>query len=179
MQRLNPTGSLLRARPFVARHDYIFTLLCLLNVNMGALNTSALLVGNGELARGVGGREGEGASEGGETPMDLSLEMVLAQGLLDDMAGVFKEVKHSVRAPERGSWGRYGALFSAIFHVDRQTFRSHNERCCLMQTLTLREVRACGHDCAVTNRREVIWAVYMYRADPPLVLLPCIQPPNV
>ncbi|CAM9838706.1 unnamed protein product, partial [Choristocarpus tenellus] len=38
MHRLNPTGSLLRARLFVARHDYIFALLCLLNINMGALN---------------------------------------------------------------------------------------------------------------------------------------------
>lgn len=75
MQRLNPTGSLLRARPFVARHDYIFALLCFLNVNMGALNTSATLVG----VEDSGG--------------DLSLETVLAQGLLDDMAGVFQEVR--------------------------------------------------------------------------------------
>lgn len=103
MQRLNPTGSLLRARPFVARHDYIFTLLCLLNVNMGALNSSSLLVGKGESAREVAGRDGEGASEAGETPMDLSLEMVLAQGLLDDMAGVFKEVKNPTYAPGRWS----------------------------------------------------------------------------
>lgn len=92
MQRLNPTGSLLRARPFVARHDYIFTLLCLLNVNMGALNTSTLAVGYEESAREVEGREGEGVGEVGEIPMGLSLEMVLAQGLLDDMADVFKEV---------------------------------------------------------------------------------------
>ena len=91
MQRLNPTGSLLRARSFVARHDYIFTLLCLLNVNMGALNTNALLVGNGDAAMVVEGR-GEGTSVIGETPMDLSMEMVLAQGLLDDMAGVYKQV---------------------------------------------------------------------------------------
>lgn len=92
MQRLNPTGSLLRAAPFVARHDYIFTLLCLLNVNMGALNSSALQVGRVQSAREVG--EGSGADESviGETPMDRSLETVLAQGLLDDMAVVFQEV---------------------------------------------------------------------------------------
>lgn len=93
MQRLNPTGSLLRARSFVARHDYIFALLCLLNVNMGALNTSALLLGNGESATVVQEEGVGGTSVIGETPMDLSLEMVLAQGLLDDMAGVYKRVK--------------------------------------------------------------------------------------
>lgn len=93
MQRLNPTGSLLRARSFVARHDYIFALLCLLNVNMGALNTSDLLLGNGESGTIVR-KEGDGeTSVIGETPVDLSLEMVLAQGLLDDMAGVYKRVK--------------------------------------------------------------------------------------
>ena len=40
LRRLNPTASLLRASSFVARHDYIFALLCLLNVNMGALDLS-------------------------------------------------------------------------------------------------------------------------------------------
>ncbi|CAM9224809.1 unnamed protein product [Hapterophycus canaliculatus] len=92
MQRLNPTGSLLRAAPFVARHDYIFTLLCLLNVNMGALNSSALQVGNVEPAREEGEGRGVGLGIVGETPMDRSLEMVLAQGLLDDMAVVFQKM---------------------------------------------------------------------------------------
>lgn len=91
MQRLNPTGSLLRARPFVARHDYIFTLLCLLNVNMGALNTSAFLEGSetGDRAAAADAENGEIR----EAPPELSLEMVLAQGLLDDMAGVFQQVR--------------------------------------------------------------------------------------
>ncbi|GMH53121.1 hypothetical protein TrRE_jg10878, partial [Triparma retinervis] len=40
LRRLNPTASLLRAAVFVARHDYLFALLCLLNVNMGALDLS-------------------------------------------------------------------------------------------------------------------------------------------
>jgi formate-dependent nitrite reductase membrane component NrfD len=35
LQRFNPTASLLRMKSFVSRHDYIFSLLCLLNVNMG------------------------------------------------------------------------------------------------------------------------------------------------
>lgn len=37
LQRFNPTASLLRMKSFVSRHDYIFSLLCLLNVNMGKL----------------------------------------------------------------------------------------------------------------------------------------------
>ncbi|CAM9297046.1 unnamed protein product [Ectocarpus sp. 4 AP-2014] len=92
MQRLNPTGSLLRARPFVARHDYIFTLLCLLNVNMGALNNGALFVENRESMRVTEEDRATSTSVIGETAMDFSLEMVLAQGLMDDMAGVFQEM---------------------------------------------------------------------------------------
>lgn len=40
MRRLNPTASILKAYSFCASHDYIFSLLCLLNVNMGALDLS-------------------------------------------------------------------------------------------------------------------------------------------
>lgn len=94
MQRLNPTGSLLRARPFVARHDYIFTLLCQLNINMGALNSSAL-VGGGDAGR-PGGADvrigGDEVQNDGVDSQGLCLDTVLAQGLLDDMAGVFQEV---------------------------------------------------------------------------------------
>ncbi|CAN0044549.1 unnamed protein product [Heterosigma akashiwo] len=40
LRRLNPTASMLRASRFCARHDYVFSLLCYLNVNMGALDLS-------------------------------------------------------------------------------------------------------------------------------------------
>jgi hypothetical protein len=40
LRRLNPTASMLKASAFVIRHEYIFALLCLLNVNMGALDLS-------------------------------------------------------------------------------------------------------------------------------------------
>jgi hypothetical protein len=40
LRRLNPTASLVRVGAFVARHDYIFALLCILNVNMGALDVT-------------------------------------------------------------------------------------------------------------------------------------------
>ena len=40
LRRLNPTHSMLKASSFCLRHDYIFALLCLLNVNMGGLDLS-------------------------------------------------------------------------------------------------------------------------------------------
>jgi hypothetical protein len=38
LRRLNPTAQMLRARAFCKHNEYIFALLCLLNVNMGALD---------------------------------------------------------------------------------------------------------------------------------------------
>eukprot|EP00617_Octactis_speculum_P020116 CAMPEP_0185769624 /NCGR_PEP_ID=MMETSP1174-20130828/55055_1 /TAXON_ID=35687 /ORGANISM="Dictyocha speculum, Strain CCMP1381" /LENGTH=465 /DNA_ID=CAMNT_0028454763 /DNA_START=6 /DNA_END=1400 /DNA_ORIENTATION=+ len=38
--RINPSASLLRMKSFLARHDYLFSLLLLLNVNMGAFDMS-------------------------------------------------------------------------------------------------------------------------------------------
>jgi hypothetical protein len=38
LRRLNPTSQLLRATAFCRYHDYIFALICMLNVNMGALD---------------------------------------------------------------------------------------------------------------------------------------------
>ena len=40
MRRLNPTASLLKSDAFCVRHEYVFSLPCLLNVNMGALDLS-------------------------------------------------------------------------------------------------------------------------------------------
>ena len=47
LRRLNPTASMLKASAFVIRHEYIFALLCILNVNMGALDLSQPLNGGG------------------------------------------------------------------------------------------------------------------------------------
>jgi hypothetical protein len=41
LRRFNPTASLIRVGAFVACHDYIFALLCILNVNMGALDVTS------------------------------------------------------------------------------------------------------------------------------------------
>lgn len=40
LRRLNPTSQILRASTFCRHHEYIFALLCLLNINMGALDLS-------------------------------------------------------------------------------------------------------------------------------------------
>ena len=40
LRRLNPTAQMLRASAFCRHHEYIFALLCMLNVNMGALDLS-------------------------------------------------------------------------------------------------------------------------------------------
>lgn len=41
LKRFNPTSQILRATAFCRHHDYIFALLCMLNVNMGALELSS------------------------------------------------------------------------------------------------------------------------------------------
>jgi hypothetical protein len=40
LRRLNPTLQLLRASAFCRYHDYIFALICMLNINMAALDLS-------------------------------------------------------------------------------------------------------------------------------------------
>ena len=83
LRRLNPTTSLLRAASFVSRHDYLFALLCLLNVNMGALDLSSGAGGLGGLKMMEGGEEED---EGDE---DANLvEAYYAHSLLHDMAHV-------------------------------------------------------------------------------------------
>ena len=42
LARVNPTRALMRARAFVGRHDYIFALVCMLNVNLGAFDVPAV-----------------------------------------------------------------------------------------------------------------------------------------
>lgn len=40
LRRMNPTAQMLKATTFCKYNDYVFALLCLLNVNMGALDLS-------------------------------------------------------------------------------------------------------------------------------------------
>ena len=41
LSQVNPTRALMSMRPFVARHDYVFALVCMLNVNLGAFDVPA------------------------------------------------------------------------------------------------------------------------------------------
>lgn len=48
LRRLNPTSQILRASAFCRYHDYIFALICMLNVNMGALDLARAKDGSSE-----------------------------------------------------------------------------------------------------------------------------------
>ena len=99
LRRLNPTASLLRAAVFVARHDYLFALLCLLNVNMGALDLSIRSNFSSKKKKtdneDADGDEGEGEGEGEGEYEELTdendenlVEAYYAHSLLHDMASV-------------------------------------------------------------------------------------------
>ena len=66
MQRLNPTLQILQASTFCKHHEYIFALLCMLNVNMGALDLSKTA--------------------------DEQEESFLAHSLLHDLASLFNQM---------------------------------------------------------------------------------------
>jgi len=85
LRRLNPTASLLRASSFVARHDYLFALLCLLNVNMGALDLS------------VKNTAGGGANSDDSEDDSNIVEAYYAHSLLHDMAAVHASMNPEVQ----------------------------------------------------------------------------------
>ena len=89
LRRLNPTASLLRAAVFVARHDYLFALLCLLNVNMGALDLSVR--SNAKSRKKVEDNEDndeEDEDELADENDENLVEAYYAHSLLHDMASV-------------------------------------------------------------------------------------------
>jgi hypothetical protein len=77
LQRLNPTSQILQASTFCKHHEYIFALLCLLNVNMGALDLS---------------KAGDDGSAGAKD------ESFHAHSLLHDLATLFNELEPSAQA---------------------------------------------------------------------------------
>ena len=77
LQRLNPTSQILQASTFCKNHEYIFALLCLLNVNMGALDLSK-----------QNGDDGSGAKD----------ESFHAHSLLHDLATIFNELEPAAQA---------------------------------------------------------------------------------
>lgn len=100
LRRLNPTFQMLRASAFCRYHDYIFALLCILNVNMGALDI------------GSGSKEDD----------DDSFAAVLLQQLGDiflsmspsKQADVSKRVLFSGAVPIARDTASYAALVSVL-----------------------------------------------------------------
>jgi hypothetical protein len=95
LRRLNPTASLLRAAVFVARHDYLFALLCLLNVNMGALDLSVRSNFNSKKKKKAENEDADEDTDDDELADELAdendenlVEAYYAHSLLHDMASV-------------------------------------------------------------------------------------------
>jgi hypothetical protein len=75
LRRLNPTASILKASSFVLRHHQIYSLLCLLNVNMGALDLSRTYANDSSV-----------------------VDAYRAHALLHEMATIFSEMDKSAQA---------------------------------------------------------------------------------
>ena len=75
LRRLNPTASILRASSFCRRHHQIYSLLCLLNVNMGALDLSRTYANDSSV-----------------------VDAYRAHSLLHEMASVFSEIDKTAQA---------------------------------------------------------------------------------
>jgi hypothetical protein len=104
LRRLNPTAQILRASAFCRHHEYIFALLCMLNVNMGALNISK-----------------RGAGEMDDECEDLYATQLLAQlaGIYNSMSGaarqsVCKRVMFSGALPISRDTDSYTAIMSVL-----------------------------------------------------------------
>lgn len=93
LRRLNPTAQILRASAFCRHHEYIFALLCMLNVNMGALNISAK-----------------------ETIMSDESEDTYATQLLAQLAAIY----NSMNANERARVSKR-VMFSGALPISRDT----------------------------------------------------------
>lgn len=90
LRRLNPTASMLKASAFVTRHEYIFALLCILNVNMGALDLSR--------------------PEGAEQSAYKSAEAYRADALLRELATVYAQMPKEVQQRVHQRFISSGAL---------------------------------------------------------------------
>ncbi len=74
LRRLNPTASIVRASSFCRRHHQIYSLLCLLNVNMGALDLSRTYANDSSV-----------------------VDAYRAHSLLHDMAALFSEMNKTAQ----------------------------------------------------------------------------------
>lgn len=100
LRRLNPTAQMLRASAFCRYHDYIFALLCLLNVNMGALDFSQ--------------KEGEQTDDTYATQLLGQLAMIYATMDEAKQARVCKRVMYSGALPVARDTASYAAMISVL-----------------------------------------------------------------
>ena len=93
LRKLNPTAQMLRASAFCRHHEYIFALLCMLNINMGALDASVADADEGE-----------------------DEEALYSRSLLDDLAAVYSTM-------DRETQGRVSkrVMFSGALPISRDT----------------------------------------------------------
>ena len=109
LKRLNPTTRLLRsAGAFCCHHEYIFTLLCLLNVNMGALELSRV-----ELQEQDGNMDGMlEAYHAHELLHELAV--VYSQMSAESQTRVYKRVVSSCALPISRDTPSYVAVMSVL-----------------------------------------------------------------
>ena len=115
LRRLNPTESLLRASAFVARHEYIFALLCLLNVNMGALDLAAR--GDADAGDDSGDFDAGAKGDGGDYQRAVDAQRaVAAHALLHTLAKV-----HGAMSPDARQRVLQTVTSSGALPVSRDT----------------------------------------------------------
>eukprot|EP01038_Epipyxis_sp_PR26KG_P008862 gene8862-11955_t len=119
LRRLNPTAQILRASAFCRHHDYIFALLCLLNVNMGALD----LV---KSATKVNASRSRDRDDDDEDDLEDSTEDSYANVLLQQLASIYtsmdsvkqgrvcKRVMFSGALPISRDTSSYSAIVSVL-----------------------------------------------------------------
>jgi hypothetical protein len=105
LRKLNPTSQILRAKAFCRYHEYIFALLCLLNINMGAL----------DLSKG-GDSDGEDGGENAFIAHSLLHELATVYGDMpaETQARVHKRVVSSGALPISRDTPSYVAVMSVL-----------------------------------------------------------------
>lgn len=106
LRRLNPTAHMLRASAFCRHHEYIFALLCLLNVNMGAL----------DLSRSGSGGAADEEGEDSYNAHTLLHELATVYADMDAAAQgrVYKRVMYSGALPISRDTPSYVAVMSVL-----------------------------------------------------------------
>jgi hypothetical protein len=125
-RKLNPTSMLLRATTFLKHHVYVFTLLCLLNVNMAALDLSRPTLAEEEEAEAMMSQETNLEDEDSllirkyrhenDNAVQLlhDLQRVYAQMSKEHQQGILQRVVSSGALPIARDTPSYAALMSML-----------------------------------------------------------------